>query len=49
MIDENLISEVEIENIYFRLTEEIHAAWQLAENDPDPDPSDLLNFVHRGE
>ncbi len=49
MIDENLINEVEIKNIYSRLTEEIHAAWQLAENDPYPDSSDLLNFVYRGE
>lgn len=49
MIDEKLITEEEIKNIYFRLTEEIQHAWLLAENDPYPNSSDLLNFVYRGK
>ena len=46
MIDENFINKEEIKNFYFRLMEEIHAAWQLAEKDPYPDSNDLLNFVY---
>ena len=47
MVDEKLITEVEIKGIYLKLKEEIQAAWQLAENDPYPNSKDLLDFVYR--